>query len=142
MIRQLITMMLSRRQRLAFTVPEFAHAHKDLILIVADPKTDEIYVSYKNHHVRGAIKSVKGGKQKTLKKLLSESQFSEGLDGLMVAILDAFKVNLRLPAANQFGQCLDGALFNISKSLRKKPSTHAAPAAALPGQPAGAFGRP
>lgn len=117
---QFIKMFISKRERLAFTVPEFAHANKKLLIIVADPDTDEMYVSYKDHHVRGTIKSAKGGKSKTVKKLLSESQFEEGMDGLVVGVLDAMKVSLKLPSANQFMQVLDGALYNISKSLRKK----------------------
>ena len=67
---------LSRRERLALMLPEFAHKHKDLLIIVADPKTDEIYVHYKDHLVRGQIGDKVGGKnQKIVANMLKFGRF-------------------------------------------------------------------
>lgn len=118
---QFIKMFFDRRLRLAFTVPEFAEANKKLLIIVADPATDEIYVTYRGALVRGHIRaSKKSGKM--LRKLLTESQFNEGSDALVVGIVDTLKVSLALPAMNEFAKMIDGALFNISKSLRRAPT--------------------
>lgn len=111
-------MLFDRRLRLAFTVPEFSQANKNLIIIVADPATDEIYVTFKGAMVRGRIRSAKKN-GKMLKNILSESQFNDASDAFIVGILDALRVKLSLPAMNEFSKMIDGALFNISKSLRK-----------------------
>lgn len=123
---QFIKMYFDRRARLAFTIPEFAEANKKLMIIVADPVTDEIYVTYKGAMVRGHIRSSKKD-GKMLKSLIRESQFNDGSDALVVGILDALKVRLTLPAMNEFAKLIDGALYNISKSLRKPRKTATKP---------------
>lgn len=124
---QFLRMFFDRRMRMAFTVPEFAEANKDFLIIVADSKTDEIYVTYKGAMVRGRIRSAKKG-QKMLRNLLKESQFNDASDSLIVGILDVLKVSLLLTSMNEFAKMIDGALFNISKALRKpsKPAKAAA----------------
>ncbi len=129
---ELLKVYSNRRQRLAFTIPEFAHTHPDLIITVMDPKTDEMFVCYKDKMVRGAIKSAqKGGKAYVLAGLMRESTFEASMDGVVVALLDLFKVTIKLKFFNQMAQALDGALYNISKTLRKGASAQAAPDGAV-----------
>lgn len=132
---QFLQMFFDRRVRLAFTVPEFAQANKNLIIIVADPETDEIYVTHRGAMVRGRIRSAKKG-GKMLKGLLKESQFNDSSDGLIVGLIDALQVRLTLPAMNEFAKMIDGALFNISKSLRK-PAKKSGTGNQLPNLPDG-----
>lgn len=117
--------MTPKVDKASFAVQEFAHKNAGLIVITLDPKSDQIHVCFKNKMVRGTIKSAKTGKPRVIRKLLTESQFNEGMDGLTVSLLDAFKVSLRLPSMNQVLKNIDGALFNISKSLRARRPTEA-----------------
>lgn len=132
----------SRGDTLAQTVPDFAHAHRDLILIAMDPKTDEVFVCYQDKAVRGRIRSADGKKTRVLRALLWESQFQSSMDGVLVALVDIFKVGVRLPAFNQMAQTLDGALYNISKSLRKRTKASAPTNGAIKSPFVDAAGRP
>lgn len=126
---QLFQLVFDRNARVAFTLQEFMHVHKDLLIVAADPRTDEMVVGFGDALVRGKIKSATGKKVRVVKGLLIESQFEGATDGIIVALLDTMKVSLRLPAFNQFSQVLDGALFKISKNLRES----APPATPIPG---------
>lgn len=105
--------------KVAKTFFAFANEHKNIVLIALDPKTDEVLVGYKNKLVRTRIKSVTGKRGNVIKALMYESQFKDSMDGVIVALIDILKVQLRLPSFNQVANILDGALYNISKTLRK-----------------------
>lgn len=107
------------------TIKEFGHANKNLLIIVCDPASDRIFVTYKDRFVNGKIKSVEGKSSKVVKNVLKYSRFNENIDGYLTSIMET----LALPIwrANQFFQFLDGALYNIAKSLRKKRSGNAVP---------------
>ena len=66
----------NRSERLAYTIPEFTHRHRDLLIIVCDPKSDEIFMSYNDHNVRGVI-GEKGGKknQHIIRQVLKYGRF-------------------------------------------------------------------
>lgn len=100
------------------SVPEFVSANKDLLIIVADPKTDSIYVAYNNKIVAGNIKSADGKKLHLVRGVLKDSLFRKNIDLFIASIVDTIKLPLR--KGNQFFMFLDGAIFNIAKSLAKK----------------------
>lgn len=131
-----------RTEKNAQTFAAFAHEHKDLVLISLDPKTDEIIVSFKDKYVRTHIKNATGKlKSGVVRSLMYESQFKDSMDGVIVALVDILKVHMRLPAFSQVGNVLDGALYNISKSLRK-PAKPVAQTGLTPSPYAESAGRP
>lgn len=101
-----------------YSVKEFAHANKDLLIIVCDPKTDRIFATYKDKFVNGTIKSPLGKKSKVVKDVLKYSRFNENVDQYLTAIMET--LHLPMWKANHFFKFIDGALYNIAKSLRKK----------------------
>lgn len=113
-----IKFLISRDKANMLTIPEFLHANKDLLIIICDPKTDKIIASYRDKHVTGQIKSPLGKKSKVVKDVLKYSRFNESVDQWLTSIMET----LHLPTwkANSFFQFLDGALYAIAKSLRKK----------------------
>lgn len=111
-------MFTSRKKKLGMSVPEFVSANKDLLIIVADPKTDSIYVAYNNKIVAGNIKSADGKKLHVVRSVLKDSLFQKNIDLFIASIVDTIKLPLR--KGNQFFMFLDGAIFNIAKSLAKK----------------------
>lgn len=115
---QLLKLFLNRKARLALTVPEFAEANKDLLIIVCDPKEDTITVSYKKWHVNGKIKSASGKNPNVVKQVLKHSQFHTSIDDFLVAVAETLHINMKV--GNQFLQFLDGALFNISDRVSGK----------------------
>ena len=100
-----------------FTVPKFAQANKEFLIIVADPKTDRLFVGHKGRFVNGRIRSVRGRATHVIRDVIKRSQFNRGpMDEFIGSLADVLKVSL--PDANQFYQMIDGFVFNIAKSIR------------------------
>jgi len=97
-------------------IAEFCHYHKDLLIIIADPKTDKLFMSYRDKHVANQIKSAEGYKTKVVRGVLSHSLFKSQIDNLITAIMDSLQLSLK--NGNQFYLWIDGALFNIARALR------------------------
>lgn len=105
-------------QRNLYVVPKFMNAHKDMLVIIADPKTDRIFVGHKGHFVNGRIKSLSGRKAHVVRDVLKYGRFDATIDQFIGSLAES--LNIPLKAGNQFYSFLDGALFNIAKALRKK----------------------
>jgi hypothetical protein len=110
--------MFKRKKLNELTVPEFANRYRDLLVIVADPKTDNIFVGHGGKVVSGNIRSTTGKKAKVVKHVLSHSQFKSSIDEFITSLMETLKLPLKY--GNNFYQFIDGALFNISKALRDK----------------------
>ncbi len=110
----------SRDAQLRFTVKEFAHSNPNLLIIVCDPKTDQMFVTHKDKFVTGRIKSPTGKKQHVVREVLKYSRFNVTTDMYITALMET--LHLPIWRANQFYQFIDGAIFNIAKSLRKSPA--------------------
>lgn len=115
---QKVRLIFDRDARQLYLVSEFAHINKDLLIIVADPKTDRMFVTYKDKQVNGRIKSLKGKKTHVVKEVLSNSRFKESIDGFIASMAET--LDLPLWKGNQFYQFLDGAVFKIGRALQGK----------------------
>lgn len=114
-------MIFNRDERQLYTVKEFAHANKDLLIIVADPKTDRVFATYKDRFVNGRLKSADGKKTRVVKDVLKYSHFHRSIDQYIASLVET--LHLPVLKGNQFFQFIDGAIFNIAKALRKnKPA--------------------
>lgn len=112
-------MIFNREERLLFTIKEFAHANKDLLIMVADPKTDRMFATYKDRFVNGRIKSPLGKKTHIVRDVLKYSRFHVTVDQFIASIVETLDLPIWKGGSNQFYQFLDGAVFNIAKKLRK-----------------------
>lgn len=104
-----------RREYLRNMLGDFAHENKDLLVIVADPETDMIFVSYQDKMVLGQVKSLEGAKLNVVKGVLRRSalkgNFDTALDLFLAAIVD--KLNLPIPSATQFYDFIANCLFRF-----------------------------
>lgn len=76
---------------MALTIPEFGHKNRDLLIIVADPKTDEVYFMYKDTVIRGQVgEKTKKGKIKTgvVKNILTYGRFKDKQNGIERFIME------------------------------------------------------
>lgn len=112
--------MSKRDEQLSREIPEFMHKHKDLLLIVCDPKTDTIFASYKDSMISGKIKSPTGKNLEVVRNVLRASRFEDTQDLFFTSLIEVLQLPVR--KGNQFLMFLDAALFNIAKSLRKRKS--------------------
>ena len=103
---------------LMFTVPEFMHANKNLLIIVCDPKSDRIFVGHRDRLVNGKIKSNTGKQTKVVRDVLRYSRFDKTIGDFIATLAET--LNLPLLKGNQFYQFLDGAIYNIAKAVRRK----------------------
>lgn len=113
-------MLFNRDERLRFMVKEFAHSNPELLIIVADPKTDRIFTTYKDKFVNGTIKQTDGKKSHIIREVLKLSRFNTNVDSFLVAVMETLNVPLWKPGTSQFFHFLDGAVYNIGRSLQKK----------------------
>lgn len=116
-----LRLLFNREAYMLTRMPAFLHAHKDYLIIICDPKTDRIVVSYRDRLVNGKIKSNQGKKTKVVRDVLRYSRFHKNIDGYLSSMAET--LNLPVFKANQFYQFLDGAIYNIAKSVRKKRQT-------------------
>lgn len=108
----------NRRQKQRYEVGEFAHANKNLLVIVADPADDSIFVAYKDQFVGGRIKGKTGDPSGVVKDLLRHTTFERRVDSFLLGLADSLVLKKLSSGANNFLQFLDGALFNIAQRHR------------------------
>lgn len=94
------------------------HEHKDLLLIICDPKTDTIFAGYGDKMVSGRIKTADGKKIDVIRNVLRDSKFEAHSDLFLTGLVEVLQLPVR--KGNQFLLFLDGALFNIARALRKR----------------------
>lgn len=97
-------------------IAEFCHYNRDMLIIVADPKTDKLFMSYHDKIVANQIKSVEGYNTKVVKGVLTHSLFKKEIDNFLTSIMESMQLSLE--NGNQFYQWIDGALCNIARALR------------------------
>lgn len=98
------------------SISEFAHAHPDLLIIIGNPKTDQLFAAHKNKFVNSIIRDPKGKRTHVVQEVLSHSLFKKGIDSFIVSLVESLHLPLR--HGNQFFNFVDGAFFNIAKALR------------------------
>lgn len=108
----------------AIAVGEFAHQNKHLIVIVADPKDDSIFVAYNDNFVSGRIRGIEGDKVHIVRDLMASARlFDSEIDRFLMGLMEVLKVRRLSAGVNNFLQYLDGALYNISRRHREKVAT-------------------
>lgn len=120
-----VRMIFSSDERNLFLVPRFAAAHKDMLIIVCDPQSDRVFATHRGKMVNGRIRSAAGKTTHVVRDMLKYSQFRFHIDEFLAVIADTTKIPL--PSAQQFYQFLDGAIFNISKTLKKRKAAYGPP---------------
>lgn len=118
-----LKMVFNRNEHLLFTVKEFSHQNKNLLIIVCDPETDRMFVTYKDRFVNGRIKSPLGKKSHIVKDVLKYSRFNVTIDQFITSLVETLHLPVWKGGANQFFQFIDGAVYNIARHLRKKQPT-------------------
>lgn len=113
---QFLKDMFNYEARTSKKVSDFAHANRDLLVIIADPKTDKMFISYRDKFFYNQIKSATGKNTKVVKGILSHSLFKKEVDNFLVSIMDTMQLSLK--DGNSFYQWLDGKLYALARSLR------------------------
>ena|ERR1019366_3288928 len=99
-------------------VQTFAQAHKDLLIIVLNPKDDKLFMAHGGFQILSQVKSATGKNEHLVKNLLKHSRFESNIDKFITILADSLQLPLR--KANSFYQWVDGALFNLTRELKKK----------------------
>jgi hypothetical protein len=108
----------TQRDKKSIRLGNLIHENRDKLIIILDPNTDKLIMAYKDKVVTSQIKQVSGKKSKVVKSVLKHSQFKSNIDEFLSGLSESLK--LKVADANSFFQWVDGAIFNISKKLRKK----------------------
>lgn len=105
-----------RFKRKMLSIQEFAHTHRNYLVIVADPKDDTLFMSYRDKQVSGKIRSDDGRDHDVVKRVLKHSTFHSAIDRFLASLI--LRLECPIEWFSDFGKFIDGALFNISKALK------------------------
>lgn len=108
---------IDRRKRLSYTIPEFSHHNKELLILVCDPKTDEIYVCYNDKIVRGRVGSTDGKHKHIIRDVLKYGRFKTKITAFLLELqvaLGAYR-----PKAHYLWAGIHDALFSVAKANTK-----------------------
>lgn len=104
-------------KRNLYTVPKFAGAHKKMLIVVADPDTDRIFVAHDGRFINGRIRSAKGQATHVVRDMLKKSQFKKDfIDGFISSLTEILHIDIN--KGNQFYSFIDAAIFNIAKQIQ------------------------
>lgn len=103
------------------SIKEFGHINKNFLIIVCDPKTDRMFAMHKDRFTNGTIKSASGKNPHVVRQVLKYSRFNHSISDFTVSIMET--LGLSLKHGNQFYKWIDGAIFKIGSSLRRKTET-------------------
>ncbi len=106
-------------RRKMLNIQQFAHAHRHFLVIIADPKDDTIFVSYRDKQLSGKISSADGQGHEVVKRLLKHSTFHSSIDRFLASLVDVLKCSVE--KGSDFYKFIDGAVFSISQALSKRP---------------------
>lgn len=108
-----LTKKQTREEYLRTVLGAFASENKECLIIVADPKTDYLFVAYKNKMVLGQIKSLDGEPMSVvhgvLRQSIMKSKFDAAIDRFTGGLVDVLKLGLR--EGNQFYSFISDVLF-------------------------------
>lgn len=99
-------------------VQDFAHANRKLLVIVADPQDDTLFVSYNDKQVTGKIKSIDGLEYNVVKNLLKNSTFERSRERFIGALVDVIKTPITVQQISDFYKFISDAVWKITKSLK------------------------
>lgn len=103
----------SREDYLRGQLGAFAHENRDVLIIVADPKTDFMFVAHKDRMVLGRLKSLDGAKlhvvHDVLRQSAMKSKFDAAIDHFTGGMVDIFQLGLK--EGNQFYSFISDVLF-------------------------------
>jgi len=99
-------------------VQRFAHAHRNMLIIVCDPRDDTMFISYRDKNVTGRVSSQDGIDHRVVRNVLKHSTFNREIDRLLGGIIDVLRTPLDI--GNMFYSFIDGALFAITKALHQE----------------------
>lgn len=111
-------LLFDRDNRNLLTIPEFAAANSDMLIIVADPKSDRLFAMYKDKIINSKIKNVRGAKVSLVKTMLKESTFENAIDPFLGTVAEQTKI--KVDRHNFFYKFIDAAIFNFAKTLSPK----------------------
>lgn len=110
----------NRKKEEAISIGEFAHQHKNLIIIVADPKDDTIFAAYNDRFASGKLKTSAGKDARIIRDMMANTAlFDSNIDRFLMGLTDVLKIRRLSYGVNNFLQYLDGALYNIAMKHRK-----------------------
>jgi hypothetical protein len=104
---------ISRKEDDLWQMKNILDRNRKFLIIVADPKTDLVTISYDGKYATALIKNTSGKKSNVVRRVLHKSTFGGAIDQFIASLSERMKCSVE--DGNVFWQFIDGALFNISK---------------------------
>jgi hypothetical protein len=95
-------------KRKILDVQQFAHTHRNYLVMVFDPKDDTMFCSFRDKQISAKIKSADGFDHHVVKNVLKLSTFDREVDRLVGSILDTLKFPIALKHCSKCDRDLAG----------------------------------
>lgn len=99
-------------------IGQFIHSHRNLLVIVCDPKTDKLMMAYKDKVVINRIVGFDKGSGHVVKNILRKSAFKSNIDKFISSLAQSLELGVK--DGNDFYKWIDGALYNISRAIIRR----------------------
>ncbi len=111
------------KEKKTATIAELMHANKNLLMIVADPKTDEIIVGYRDNIVGNRFIGEDGKNEHIIRDVLKNSRFKDEIDNFLTRLMREMQTFTRNKSTNTFFLFIDGAISQLvkGKKMVEKP---------------------
>lgn len=112
---------VSRVDYLREHLGEFAHQNRELLIIVADPETDQMFVAYRDKMVLGAIKNAQDAKLSVVRDVVRHSKLKRDFDIAIDLFLAGTSELLQLSVkhGNHFYKFIADVLFHFQPKANK-----------------------
>ena len=100
------------------TVGEFAASNPDLLVIVCDPKTDLMQLSYKGKIVADRVVAKDGKKLNVIRKVLNHSLYKKNIDGFIVRLVSQLQYISKNVHADQLFLWIGSKIEDFAKVIR------------------------
>lgn len=98
-------------------IGQFIHANRNLLVIVCDPKTDKLLMAHKDKVVINRLVGFDKGSKGVVKNILRKSAFKSNIDKFISSLAQSLELGVK--DGNDFYKWVDGALYNISKAIKR-----------------------
>lgn len=98
-------------------IGQFIHANRNLLIIVCDPATDKLVMAYKDKVVINKIVGFDKGAKDVVKNVLRKSSFQSNIDKFISSLSQSLELSIK--DGSEFFKWVDGALYNISKAIKR-----------------------
>ena len=123
-LKHIFKTMFSRPQRIHNRLERITRGNEDLLIILADPKTDTLVAAYKGKFVMDKIVSTEGKELNVVKKVLKHSLFKKNIETFVAKLCSVIQYKQKSIDADQFFMWIASKIEDLVSVLQKEKGSN------------------